>query len=214
MVFRKPYAFLIKNFRKIHILMLLLVIYVYVKHISLLAFVRNYVALQSYNSSLESIDKYVGFLPNLAIFLILLITGLLIYLFLYKKKPWKLYLVIVFEYALMLIGFYMASSYFHSYDANSTLSGAMAIRDILFIASFPQYAVLVILLIRIAGIDMSKFDFAHDEEFMSLSAEDREEFEINIDIVMNLLLENYICIHDFLYILIFLLSFFSSYFLD
>ena len=182
MVFRKPYAFLIKNFRKIHILMLLLVIYVYFKHIRLLAFVRNYVALQSYNSALESIDKYIGFLPYLAILLILVITGLLIYLFLYKKKPWKLYLIIISAYVLMFIGFNMAGSYFHNYDANSTIAGAMAVRDVLFIASLLQYPVLVILIIRITGIDMSRFDFAHDEEFMSLSAADREEFEINIDI--------------------------------
>ena len=182
MVFRKPYAFLIKNFKKIHIVLFVLAVYIYFKQMSLYGFLNNYVSMQSYNANLESIDKYVGGLTYLAIFAIIAITALLIYLLLYKKKPWKLYLVILFEYILLFVGFFMASRYFHSYDADSALSSAMAIRDTIFIGSFPQYAVFVILFIRIAGIDLSKFDFSHDEEFLELSAEDREEFEINIDV--------------------------------
>ena len=182
MIFRKPYAFLIKNFRKIHILLLALVIYIYYKQANLYTFLKEYVAIQSYNSSLESIDNYVSPLVFLILFIIILISGLLIYLLLYKKKPWKLYLVIVLEYILMFVGFSMAVNFFHNYDATVSVSNAMAIRDIIFIASLGQYLVLIILIIRITGIDLNKFDFAHDQEFMELSEEDREEFEINIDI--------------------------------
>ena len=149
MIFRKPYAFLIKNFRKIHILLLALVIYIYYKQANLYTFLKEYVAIQSYNSSLESIDNYVSPLVFLILFIIILISGLLIYLLLYKKKPWKLYLVIVLEYILMFVGFSMAVNFFHNYDATVSVSNAMAIRDIIFIASLGQYLVLIILIIRI-----------------------------------------------------------------
>ena len=47
---------------------------------------------------------------------------------------------------------------------------------------FPQYFTFIVLIIRILGLDLNKFDFKSDAEFLELSEDDRDEMEINIDI--------------------------------
>ena len=58
MILRKPYAFLIKNFRKINIFILLLSLFVYVKTLDLISFTRNYAATGVYNE-LDLISNYI-----------------------------------------------------------------------------------------------------------------------------------------------------------
>ena len=55
-------------------------------------------------------------------------------------------------------------------------------RDFLVLTTLPQYAFFVILIIRILGIDLKKFNFKADQEFLELTPEDKKEFEINIEI--------------------------------
>ena len=47
MIFRKPYAFLIKNFKKIHIVVLLLCVFVYFKVNSIMKFVKEFIHYRS-----------------------------------------------------------------------------------------------------------------------------------------------------------------------
>ena len=74
MIFRKPYAFLIKNFKKIHIVMLALTIFIYFKLNDILDFIRDYINFGTYNKVLEPFSKEVGILFYLAIILILVIS--------------------------------------------------------------------------------------------------------------------------------------------
>ena len=84
MVFRKPYAFLIKNFKKIHIFLLVLCAYIYYKTLQLDKFVNNFMIYLSYNKELEPISKYTSLL--LYIFTILVIITFLALLILLKRK--------------------------------------------------------------------------------------------------------------------------------
>ena len=103
MIFRKPYAFLIKNFRKIHILLLLLGFYVFYKENQIMAFVREYISLGTYSSSLESINNVATGLVIFSIILIIIISILMMWLLYYKKKPWKTYLIIIVEYIIQYL---------------------------------------------------------------------------------------------------------------
>ena len=59
MVFRKPYAFLIKNFKKIHLLLLLLWVYIYYKMYILKGFVSEFITFGTYNKNLEGISTKI-----------------------------------------------------------------------------------------------------------------------------------------------------------
>ena len=62
MIFRKPYAFLIKNFRKIHIFLLFLCGFILYKTMQLSSFVKEFITYVSYDPYLEPITNYTSFL--------------------------------------------------------------------------------------------------------------------------------------------------------
>ena len=102
MILRKPYAFLIKNFRKINIVILLLSLFVYTKTLDLISFTRNYASTGIYNE-LDLISNYINTPFILAMVFIIVFSSILIYLLKYKDKPIKTYIFLVIEY-LVLIG--------------------------------------------------------------------------------------------------------------
>ena len=97
MIFRKPYAFLIKNFKKIHLVLIFLCAYIFYKHLQVYNFVKEYVDLEAYSAFLEPIDDYTNLLSYLSILLVIAIAVLLLITLRRKEKPWKLYIVIIGE---------------------------------------------------------------------------------------------------------------------
>ncbi len=182
MVFRKPYAFLIKNFKKIHIFLLVLCAFIYYKVIQISGFVSQFMEFGSYDSYNEPISGYINFFIYLILIIIIVTSVALVFLLKRKNKPWKLYLLPVFTYFLILLIFAWTSGFFNTYMGGTETTNIRMIRDILGILSFFQYPVFLILLMRIFGIDLRKFNFNQDEEFLELDNEDREEFEISINI--------------------------------
>ena len=182
MIVRKPYAFLIKNFKKIHIFMFILCAYVYYKCITLSSFIKEFMDLFTYDVNNEPISTYTGFFPVLCLLLIIASSVALVILLKYKNKPWKIYLLLAIEYTALLIAFSFVASYFNSYTGAVESTGIRALRDIIFLLTLPQYAVFVILAIRILGVDLNKFDFKADAEYLELAEGDREEIEISIDV--------------------------------
>lgn len=182
MIIRKPYAFLIKNFRKIHIFLFLLCGYILYKTTQLSSFVNEFLDLGTYDAYNEPISKYITFIAY--IFLILIVASTITTLILLRKKnkPWKMYLIPIITYTSLFVTFIITSNFFASYAGAIESTGVRAIRDIIFILTIPQYVTFIILLIRILGLDLNKFDFKSDEEFLELSESDRDEMEINIDI--------------------------------
>ena len=95
-ILRKPYAFLIKYFQVIHLVLLVLCSVLFYQSITLQNFVRDFISTESYNASLESVHRYVNFTSYVAFFLLFAILFVLMILLRYKKKPWKIYLFIFF----------------------------------------------------------------------------------------------------------------------
>lgn len=182
MIIRKPYAFLIKNFRKIHIFMFLVCAFIYYKTITLSSFVNEFIDLFSYDPNTEPISKYTGFFPTLALLIVIGTSAALAILLKHKNKPWKMYLFPILEYTAVLFTFVFIAGYFNTYTGSSETTTIRALRDTIFILTIPQYANFIFLGIRIFGIDINKFDFKSDKEYLELSEDDREEMEISIDV--------------------------------
>ena len=182
MIIRKPYAFLIKNFRKIHVFLLLLCGYIYYKNMQTRSFVSDFLQLGSYDAYNEPITDYASYLAIFFLIITIILSGILVIVLRHKKKPWKLYLIPVLSYTFLLIVFLFTIALFSSYETGSGTTGIRAVNDLLFMATLPQYVVIIIWLIRIFGIDLNKFDFKSDQEYLELSSEDREEIEISVNI--------------------------------
>ena len=182
MIIRKPYAFLIKHFRRIHIFMLVLCVYVYYKTMQTRSFVSEFLELRSYDPFYEPITRYASVLALLVLIGLVVLSFTLVVLLRHKKKPWKLYIVPLVSYAFLFIAFVLTIFLFSGYTDTSGTTGIRAVGDLLFMGTIPQYVVIIILLMRIFGLDLNKFDFKSDQEFLELSNEDREEIEISINI--------------------------------
>ena len=62
MIIRKPYAFLIKNFKKIHIFLLVLSIYVLYRLINVSSFVNEFMDLGTYDFYKDPISNHITWL--------------------------------------------------------------------------------------------------------------------------------------------------------
>ena len=185
MIVRKPYAFLIKHFKKIHIFLFLLCTYIVYKTTQLYSFMKDFVEFGSYDYINEPISGYITFTSYLFIIMIVASTIAVLILLYKKKKPWKMYIVPIISYLVLFVIFIITSNFFATYIGGTDSTGPRLIRDTLLILLGTQYLTFLILAIRILGIDLNKFDFKSDEEYLELSEADQAEFEINIDIDKN-----------------------------
>lgn len=181
MILRKPYALLIKYFQKIHLGLVLLCAYIFYKLIILRSFVSDFLKTESYNAYYEPISNYINFFFIVSIIVVIIATIILMILLIYKKKPWKIYMIPIAEYLLMLIFVLYIRNFFNTYNDMSELTAIMAGRDFLTIVYIPQYLVFIIFGIRTLGIDLNKFGFKEDKEYLDIKEEDREEFEVNFE---------------------------------
>ena len=191
MIIRKPYAFLIKNFRKIHIVLLIISIYVAYKLLDVNSYVNEFMRLGTYDIYDNPISKHISGWLNLLIILLIIGSMSLLILLRYKKKPWKLYLIPVIEYTTLILVLSMIKNFFNGYSSTVDMADLRLTQDLLFISLVSQVASIAIFIMRILGLDTKKFQFNFDQEFLELSESDREEVEIGINIDKRVLLRNY-----------------------
>lgn len=182
MIIRKPYAFLIKNFKKIHIFLLILSIYVAYKLIGVSNFVNEFMRLGTYDLFADPITNHITWLTTLSIFLLIVGSTAILFLLNHKKKPWKLYLVPIIEYFALFLVLSIIKGFFNQYSSDVATTDLRMSRDLLMIFVVLQLPVIGIYAMRVFGLDIKKFNFNIDQEFLELSEEDREEIEIGINI--------------------------------
>ena len=94
MVFKKPYAFLIKHFKAVHLVLALLTIYILQATYNIYAFLNDYVKNKyTINSYTGFSSEYVPFILFFAVTLVVIILFLMVLLFQNKKKKSNLKLV-------------------------------------------------------------------------------------------------------------------------
>jgi len=183
MILRKPYAFLIKNFRVIHIILTFLTIYILYKTNAIVDFYKEFVIN---NYSVTIIDNlasnYVGVL---LCFSIILVIGILIAIYILlktKNKQNKIYLVGILYYfillVLVIISYYLINGL--ELELWSTAS-ARTYRDIAQMVYYPQFIFIIVLAIRALGFNVKQFNFKNDLKELEITDSDNEEVELNIN---------------------------------
>lgn len=180
MILKKPYAFLIKHFKKIHWLLVAMCAFLFYKTTTVSGFLQSYMDLGSYDPLTEPISKYLSPLFYIILLLTLIIFVIIIALLRYKKKPFKIYLIYCIEYLGLFILALVLNHYFTYLDTLTTAAG-LALKDVLVILKLPQYVILLLLVIRAIGLDLSKFGF-EEEAFLTAEETDNEEFEFRYEV--------------------------------
>lgn len=179
MILKKPYAFFLKHFKLIHLIVTLFTCYIAYKTVGIFSFFNEYLKVPTYTIDKGvSISLFNAFL-YISIIIVLLISILIMFLMRYKHKPILFYAIniisMVFTLVLVIYTYYSVISLETSFIDVRTLR---LIRDFLLIIFIIQTITIIFLSLRSLGLNTSKFKF--DE--IDINDEDKEEFVMNVEI--------------------------------
>lgn len=178
MIFRKPYKFLIKHFRLIHLILCTLIAYLIYKNKFITTFFNDYINSKKTSYFSNVATKYVE-IPMFIAVLIVLALLIFIYLLMKKKdKPRKFYVFSVVFYIVNFFALFIARGIFSTFENNIVnMQVAGVYRDLSLIFTYIQYVIIVVFFFRGIGFNIRKFNFSKDLEEMQIDAKDNEEFE-------------------------------------
>ena len=181
MILRRPYAFLIKHFRLIHLLLFVLFSYITYKANNVLTFFKEYI---TYNGNMEIVaSDYISYSIFVSVMLIITISIIIFFLMKYKKKPKLFYIItVIVSFVATILIVYL---YNNIRVLETSIMDAKNIRLLRDISRFNFYLLFITcipILIRGLGFDIKKFNFTNDLHDLKLSEEDSGEVEVNVDL--------------------------------
>lgn len=181
MILRKPYAFFIKYFRIIHLIMAIFIGLLIFQTNTFLQFFNQYV-----NSNMITIGENLrSYLNNFSFvyIIIVLIMDFVVWLLLDVKKKKNLFYVVNFiGYILVLVFYiYLASLLTTMSKTVVDIRLIMSIRDLVIITFTFQTFSMFIVVSRFLGFNIKKFNFDNDIKELNLTATDNEEFEVKLN---------------------------------
>ena len=183
MVFRKPYAFLIKYFRLIHLIITGVLVYIVSQSNKIYSFINSCIddPVNRYNA----VD-YIDYRIYIFIGVGLLLFAIIFWLFKYKDKPRNIYILSIFGYIASGIYLFLLYSYFSGLP-NGIIDQKVirAYRDIMLIILCFQYLIIIIMFVRGLGFDIKKFNFTKDIQELNITNEDGEEIEVDVNVDTN-----------------------------
>lgn len=183
MLFRRPFAFLIKHFKVIHLTLTIMIGYLLLKMNDIFRFIGEYM-----NSNLFTIESSVtSSLFKISMWIvivgILIITLIILGLMSYKKKPIRFYVFNILTYGFVTFVFIFCYAHIKILEINLLdIRTLKLMRDFCVFASILQVLSFIMAGIRATGFDIKKFDFDQDIDNLNITAEDNEEFEVDVEL--------------------------------
>lgn len=180
MVFRKPYGFLIKYFKLIHLIIVGVLGYLAICNRKIYLFLNDCIddAVNRYDAL-----SYINYNIFIYIFIGVVLFFIIYWLFKYKDKPRMVYIFSILGYLLVGIYMFVLFSYMSSLPNNIINQKVIrAYRDIMMLTMGFQYLIIIIMFIRGLGFDIKKFNFGKDIHELNLTNEDNEEIEVDVSI--------------------------------
>lgn len=179
MIVRKPYAFLIRNFRLIHFFMLIISTYILYRTSITLRFFNEYVLTRQFIESNTLINDTVPLTIAVLSFILIFISLSIVVLFRKKNKPILFYIATIGFYIVLILFSILSRGIL----TNLIIDGlapktARLFRDLWRISFYLQVILVVFYLIRTSGFDIKKFNFGEDVNELKIEEEDSEEFEL------------------------------------
>ncbi len=183
MILKKPYAFLIKHFKVIHLAITILLCLVIYNGYSIYNFFNAYVQ-SNYTTSVTIglASEYLPFTLYLEILLILALVITIIVLLVNKKKPNLIYILMAIYYVFYTVFLVYLSTVFKGFEyALLESTPARTLRDISLMVLAVQVVFIIYMGLRAFGLNIKHFNFNKDLREMQLSSGDADEVEININ---------------------------------
>lgn len=185
MILRKPYAFFIKYFRIINLIMAILMAILIYQTTILGSFLNSYVKDYTVANNFV-LSNYINFYSYIFCLIIIVLTIVVLSVMFIKQKPKKLYLLN------LLISIIVIVLYSVDYNILKDITNGVldirvskAIRDVTFIVLGLQIISFIITLIRAVGFDLKSFEFKKDLQELEIDIKDNEEFEVALELDKN-----------------------------
>ena len=178
MILRKPYAFLIKHFKIIHLVLLVLNAIIIYQVTALVSFINLYIQ-NGYSASVDVPTVSIEFfLPVIGIYII---TALIISLFRNKQKPITDYALTLVYYTILTIMCILSKTVFNQLVENQVnITTARIYHDIAIIVFIPQFLFSILYLVRALGLNVRQYQFEKDIRELAQDS-DNEEIEVQIN---------------------------------
>ena len=179
MILRKPYKFLIKHFKLIHLLLFLPIIYLIISTNNIYQFFDEYIRNSyTYSQTGNLAGSHINIFMYMAILLIIAISLIIYYLMRQKKKNTKLYMATIIYYLILFVALTFFYNVLSDIElANIEAKTARAYKDISLIVIIPQYFFAFYSIFRGLGFDIKNFKFELDLKDLDIDEKDNEEFE-------------------------------------
>lgn len=178
MILRKPYAFLIKYFKIIHLILTGCAIYLVTRVNGILKYFNNFI--DGTVGKLGAAD-YFGSMYIYITILAIVVCLIIIMLMRYKKKSYLFYIILIgYFLATSLLINYSVDGLYEIYVSSLDTKTLLLHRDVLRIMSIVQYIFVVMALVRGLGFDIKKFNFVEDLVELDINVDDDEEVELTV----------------------------------
>lgn len=186
MILRKPYAFLIKNFKLLHAIITAFMIFVFYRTFGILSFYSDYILSSNGIIGEEISSTLYNPWMFISVFAIIVISIILLTVMIVKKKPSTLYITNIIIYIFVLVIFVLGKSTTLKLEISLLdIRTIKVVRDLSTIAMLIQTYPLIKSFIRAVGFDIKKFDFGKDLADLEIEEKDNEEFEVKVSVDTN-----------------------------
>lgn len=186
MILRKPYAFFIKHFRLIHIILAVLVCFSVYHTKIIMDFFNQYAATLINVVGQDLTGTLMPGIIHILPLIIILFTTMIMAVMIAKKKPFPFYiiniLIFIFSFVILQI---TKSTLLSMESALIDIRTARLVRDLVTVSFIAQLVSAFILIIRGTGFNFKKFGFKEDLQDLAIEEEDREEFEVDLSLDRN-----------------------------
>ncbi len=183
MVFKKPYAFLIKHFKAIHLALCAILVYLAYRVFRIVKFFSEFASSGYYSSISNIAGTHINLFMYLAVIVALCISIFIYMLMKNKKKNTKLYVGLIAYYILVFILFSVTFGIMQGLERNvADAQLARLYRDLSLLFSLPQYFFVVCTFLRGCGFNLKQFNFQLDLKEMEIEATDDEEIELTVGV--------------------------------
>ena len=160
MILKKPYAFFIKMFKPLHLIMAILVGYLISLENAVMQFFTNYIqtteSVVGKNLTIDLYNNFIYIIPIVIIIFSLLMLGIMFR----KEKPIKFYLLTTFSFiVIVIINVYVMNFLQVLEETIVSIKTVKLMHDIILLNIIIETLILIFLIIRGMGINFKKFDF-------------------------------------------------------
>ena len=182
MIIKKPYAFLIKYFKIIHLVLVVPMVYLLYVFKDISSFLKAYDNNLT-TTTANAAGNYITLFTYLAILALLIVNIVIMSLMKSKRKSTKYYVICTLYYIYLLASTIVFYATFNAIDKgtpDTTLIGFVSSLSV--ITLIPSYILIVAQLVQASGFNVKTFRF---DKTMDLQITDEDEEEVELKFLKN-----------------------------